>query len=104
MEIGFLIIFIFVIILIVGLSKNKNMKGIESDSKNKKIDLDDTSSSDIRYSDEFKDDNPKIKIIKEHAILKIYMDKNDLYTWVCPNCEVENLPSKRKCIVCNYMK
>ena len=37
----------------------------------------------------------------EHAITMIFVENEDVFVWVCPNCETENQPSDYQCAVCH---
>ena len=42
------------------------------------------------------------KVEKGHEIKIVYKDKEDFFIWKCPNCEVENRSTNKKCYVCNH--
>lgn len=43
-----------------------------------------------------------LQIEQGHEIKNIYKDKVDSFIWKCPNCEVENRSTNKKCYVCNH--
>ena len=90
---------IFIVILFnVGKSKNK----YESDKfTNKKIELEETPSSSVHFSDDFKSAEPITIKDNGHIVTTILMSKEDTSIWVCPNCETENPSSSQKCCVCH---
>lgn len=103
MAVGAVICLIVFVVLIMYISKKNGTQKTKNNSDDKKIELD-NDSSEVRFSDEFKKEDPVTTVHENHIIVRIYMDKSDSHIWVCPNCEVENPSSKRKCYVCNYMK
>lgn len=101
MTIGVLLLFIIIIVLILIKNKGKNIP--KKDEKKVEVALDNTLSGTY-FSDDFLKKEPITTYDKDHVITTIYVEKEDKFIWICPNCEVENLSSKKKCCVCNYIK
>ena len=100
---GLIVLIVIVVAAVFLVNKSKNKKPIIEDNKEKKIDLEKTTSS-VHISDDFKPKKSEVTVEKEQYIRTIYMEKADFFIWRCPNCEAENLPSKSKCCVCNYTR
>ena len=91
-ELFFILAFVVVFLCIFLANKNK-----EAEKKEPMVKEMDTS---IHYSDDFKEEKTVTKKDPNHTINTIYLSEEKSYTWVCPACETENLPSQKKCCVC----
>lgn len=92
-------IVIIAIIILILIFKKSNKKSIDTN-----IELEETTSSKVHFSNSFKNKESVNAIEKKHLITTIYQEEKQDSIWICPNCEVENLPSQKKCYVCHYKK
>ena len=97
-----LLILAIVIIAVIIIKKNQD-------------DAIDSAVEEIKEIKEIKDSIPKVlysknlevkeletKKIGEHEIKRICLDKSDVFVWKCPNCEVENRSTNKRCYVCKH--
>lgn len=99
------IVLVVVVVALVFLrNKKKKAKAIPAEDSGKKIELDETTSSSVRMGKEFMQKKDTTKEEGNHTITTLYESQEDNFVWVCPNCEVENPASKKKCCVCHYVK
>lgn len=98
-----LIAVIVAIVVVLMMKKNKSSDA-DSESFEKKFDLDKPAPSTIHFSDDFKSGEPITTVDNNHVLTTILMCKEDPNVWVCPSCETENLLSKKYCCVCHYVK
>lgn len=105
-----MIIFVCIVLVVAVVAfaffrnKKKKAKAIPAEDSGKKIDLEETTPSNVYISKEFKEKKDIVKEEGDHTITTLYESQEDNFVWVCPNCEVENPVSKKKCCVCHYVK
>lgn len=91
-----LVILVIIIIAIIIIKRNQN-----DVTDNPKTEIEELASK-VLYSNDLKKKELEIITKEKHKIKKIYMDKEDSFIWKCPNCEVENRSTNKKCYVCNH--
>lgn len=95
-----IVLAVIIVLLVVAVNKKKKTKAITPP----KIDLGEPTTSNVYISEEFKEKKDRTKQEGNHTITTLYESQKDNFVWICPNCEVENPVSKKKCCVCHYVK